>query len=60
MLPAVLLGGRAGLELARSMGVVFFGGLVTTLLVYLFVAPALYLVTVPSDNFGTELRLDVE
>ena len=60
MLPALLLGGRAGLELASSMGAVFFGGLVTTLLVYLFVAPALYLVTVPSDNFGTELSLDVE
>lgn len=60
LLPAVLLGGRAGLELVSTMGVVFLGGLITTLIVYLFVVPTLYLVVARPGNLGTDLRLETE
>jgi CzcA family heavy metal efflux pump len=42
VLPFVLLGDIAGLELLQPMAVVVLGGLVTSTLVALFVAPALY------------------
>jgi CzcA family heavy metal efflux pump len=43
MLPLLLLGNIAGLEIVRPMGVVILGGLVTSTLLTLFVLPALYL-----------------
>jgi CzcA family heavy metal efflux pump len=43
LLPLVLFGDIAGLEIAHPMAVVVLGGLVTSTLLYLFVVPALYL-----------------
>jgi Cu/Ag efflux pump CusA len=43
MLPFVVLGDRAGLEIVHPMAVVVLGGLVTATLLSLFVVPALYL-----------------
>jgi Cu/Ag efflux pump CusA len=43
LLPVVLLGDVAGLEVLRPMAVVMLGGLVTVMLVSLYVVPALYL-----------------
>jgi CzcA family heavy metal efflux pump len=43
MVPFVLLGNRPGYEVVRPMAVVVLGGLVTAVLVSLFVLPALYL-----------------
>jgi Cu/Ag efflux pump CusA len=43
LLPIVVLGDRPGLELPRAAAIVTLGGIVTTLLVNLFVLPALYL-----------------
>ena len=43
MLPFVLRGTRAGLEVVHPMAVVVLGGLVTSTLLGLFVLPALYL-----------------
>lgn len=47
LLPAALLGNRAGLELLHPFAVVVLGGLVSTLLVTLLLLPALYLVVLP-------------
>jgi Cu/Ag efflux pump CusA len=43
LVPFVLLGGIPGLELVYPMAVVILGGLVTSLMLNLFVMPALYL-----------------
>jgi Cu/Ag efflux pump CusA len=43
VLPFVVLGGIAGLEIAHSMAVVILGGVVTSTLVTLIMTPALYL-----------------
>jgi CzcA family heavy metal efflux pump len=43
MLPFVIAGSRPGLEVLHPMAVVVLGGLVTTILVGLFVLPTLYL-----------------
>jgi CzcA family heavy metal efflux pump len=43
MLPFVVAGSRAGLEVIHPMAVVILGGLVTSTLLSLFVLPALYL-----------------
>jgi Cu/Ag efflux pump CusA len=48
MLPFVVLGDRAGLEIVHPMAVVVLGGLVTATLLSLFVVPALYLRFAPS------------
>ncbi len=47
LLPAALLGNRAGLELLHPFAVVVLGGLVSTALVTLLLLPALYLVVLP-------------
>jgi predicted RND superfamily exporter protein len=47
LLPFVVLGNRAGLEIVHSMAVVVLGGLVTAMLLSLFVVPALYLRIAP-------------
>lgn len=41
--PLLVLGGSAGLEIARPLATVILGGLATTMLVNLFVLPILYL-----------------
>ncbi|MFL6188994.1 MAG: efflux RND transporter permease subunit [Actinomycetes bacterium] len=41
--PLLVLGGSAGLEIARPLAMVILGGLATTMLVNLFVLPILYL-----------------
>jgi hypothetical protein len=43
MLPFAVLGARPGLELLHPMALVVLGGLVTSVLVTLFVIPGLYL-----------------
>jgi CzcA family heavy metal efflux pump len=43
LLPLVVAGPRAGYELVHPLAVVVLGGLVTTTLLQLFIAPALYL-----------------
>ena len=47
LLPVLILGRRAGLELVNPMGIVLLGGLITTTLVYLFLVPALYSLFAP-------------
>jgi Cu/Ag efflux pump CusA len=42
MLPFVLGGGGAGLEIIRPMAIVTLGGIVATVVIQLFVLPALY------------------
>jgi predicted exporter len=53
MLPFVVLGRGAGLEMARSLAVVTLGGLVTSTLVILFILPPLYLRHAPVRPVGT-------
>ena len=43
LVPLVLFGNMAGLEIVHSMAVVMLGGLVISTLLYLFIVPALYL-----------------
>src|SRR3712207_4157815 len=42
LVPFVLFGDRAGLEIVSPMAVVILGGLVTSTLLNLFIVPALY------------------
>ena len=53
LLPVVVLGGGAGLEVANPTGIVLLGGLITSTLVYLFVVPALYLLFAPQHDSVT-------
>ena len=53
--PLLVLGGSAGLEIARPLAMVILGGLVTTMLVNLFVLPVLYLRSVGHRD-GTASR----
>jgi Cu/Ag efflux pump CusA len=48
LLPAVVLGGRAGLEVIQPMALVVLGGLLSSMLVNLFVLPSLFLQSGPS------------
>jgi CzcA family heavy metal efflux pump len=43
LLPILLAGGRAGLEVIQPLAIVVLGGLVTSTLLHLFILPALYL-----------------
>lgn len=43
LVPLVLFGNTAGLEIVHPMAVVILGGLVTSTFLYLFIVPALYL-----------------
>jgi CzcA family heavy metal efflux pump len=54
LLPFVIMGDIAGLEIFHPMAIVVLGGLVSCTLVSLFVLPALYL------RFGTGVRPDAE
>ena len=54
VLPFVILGDIAGLEIVNPMAVVILGGLITTTLLSLFVLPALYL------RFGAGAQPDIE
>jgi hypothetical protein len=42
-LPVLIMGSRAGLELAQPVAVVFVGGLITSVVLNLFALPVLYL-----------------
>src|SRR6266536_1022336 len=60
LLPFVLLGDVAGLEVVRPLAVVILGGLVTATLVNLLIVPFLYLRLAPRsqpDTSGAELAL---
>jgi CzcA family heavy metal efflux pump len=50
LLPLVLFGDSAGLEIAHPMAVVILGGLVTSTLLTLFIMPALYFSLGPSPE----------
>ena len=50
LLPLVLFGDSAGLEIAHPMAVVILGGLVTSTLLHLFIMPALYFSLGPSPE----------
>ena len=54
VLPFVIMGNVAGLEIVHPMAIVLLGGLVTTTFISLFVLPALYL------RFGAGAQPDVE
>lgn len=54
LLPLLILGDRAGLELVHPMAVVILGGLVTSMVFNLCVLPALYL------RFGSQLGPDAQ
>jgi Cu/Ag efflux pump CusA len=54
LLPFVIMGDVAGLEIVHPMAIVMLGGLVTTTLLSLFMLPALYL------RFGAGAQPDVE
>lgn len=60
VLPFVLLGDRAGLELVRPMAVVILGGLVTSTLVNLFVTPVLYLRSGRSPEAAPSISQPIE
>jgi Cu/Ag efflux pump CusA len=49
VLPVVVLGPRAGLEILHPLAVVLLGGLVSSLVVALFVVPSAYLHLVPQQ-----------
>jgi CzcA family heavy metal efflux pump len=49
VLPLLVFGNRAGLEIAQPLAVVVIGGLLTTTFVSLFVLPVLYLHLAPSS-----------
>ena len=53
LLPVLVLGGGAGLELVNPAGIVLLGGLITTTLVYLLLVPALYLLFAPRHEAVT-------
>jgi membrane-associated PAP2 superfamily phosphatase len=53
-LPVLFLGTRPGLEILRPMALVLVGGVVTTALVTLLVAPALYLHLAPVVRYGAD------
>ena len=54
LLPFLLFGGTAGLEIVRPIAIVILGGLVTSTFVSLFVIPALYL------RFGARREMELE
>jgi hypothetical protein len=54
LLPFVIMGDVAGLEIVHPMAIVMVGGLVTTTLLSLFMLPALYL------RFGAAAQPDAE
>jgi hypothetical protein len=54
LLPFVIMGDVAGLEIVHPMAIVMLGGLATTTLLSLFLLPALYL------RFGAGAQPDVE
>jgi Cu/Ag efflux pump CusA len=56
-LPFVVLGDVAGLEIMRPMAVFVLGGLVTAILLILFVIPSIYLLSGPSPESETEQLL---
>jgi Cu/Ag efflux pump CusA len=62
LIPIVLMGEVAGLELVRPLGVVMLGGLLTSTVLALLVMPALYLrygfVAAP-DLSAEELVIDL-
>jgi Cu/Ag efflux pump CusA len=54
LLPVLFLGNIAGLEIVRPMAIIVVGGLVTTMLLDLFVLPVLYL------RYGASREQDIE
>ena len=57
MLPIVVLGQRPGLEILQPIAIVIIGGLIASILVTLFVIPALYQVFGASARRQTDLGL---
>jgi Cu/Ag efflux pump CusA len=57
VLPFVVIGDVAGLEIVRPMAIFVLGGLITSTLITLFVLPNLYLRSGPSPEADTETLL---
>jgi Cu/Ag efflux pump CusA len=53
-LPFIVLGDVAGLEIMRPMAVFVLGGLVSSILLLLFIVPSIYLMSGPSPESETE------
>jgi Cu/Ag efflux pump CusA len=60
VLPLIVLGGVAGLEILRPMAVVVFGGIVTSTIFALFVVPVVIFGTGPSPEPEPESQPQVE
>jgi hypothetical protein len=58
LLPFVIMGDVAGLEIVHPMAIVMLGGLVTTTLLSLFMLPALYLRFGADAQPGVEFQID--
>jgi Cu/Ag efflux pump CusA len=56
-LPFIVLGDVAGLEIMRPMAVFVLGGLVSSILLLLFIVPSIYLLSGPSPASETETLL---
>jgi Cu/Ag efflux pump CusA len=56
-LPFIVLGDVAGLEIMRPMAIFVLGGLVSSILLILFVVPSIYLLSGPSPESETESLL---
>jgi Cu/Ag efflux pump CusA len=56
-LPFIVLGDVAGLEIMRPMSIFVLGGLVSSMLLLLFVVPSIYLLSGPSPASETETLL---
>jgi Cu/Ag efflux pump CusA len=59
-LPVVVLGPRAGLEILHPLALVLLGGLVSSLVVALFVVPSAYLHLVPQQEGNAPPELEDE
>jgi len=56
-IPFIALGDVAGLEIMRPMAIFALGGLISAVLVILFVVPSIYLLSGPSPESETEVLL---
>jgi Cu/Ag efflux pump CusA len=59
LLPLILFGQKAGLEIVQPTAVVIAGGLIASTLVALLVMPALYLMFGEGTQRGKDLDLEV-
>lgn len=58
LLPLVLIGAAAGIEIVRPTAVVIIGGLLVSTLVTLFILPAMYLIVRPAVREAADAGMD--